>query len=91
MTESYRSLRVLEVFFENFYQYRKNFLDQIFAKGKGKVDVSLSGAHLTGAVKTDFRTVWAKIIQEVSLEYKTDLLITIDDISVKVGIDKCFL
>ena len=59
-------------------------MDQIFAFGKGKVDVSLSGAHLTGSATTDFKSVMNKISQELPQEVKGHLVIKIDDFSAKV-------
>ena len=68
----------------NFYRRRTEFMEQIFAFGKGKVDVSLSGAHLTGSCTTDFKSVLNKIRQELPQEVKGHLIIKIDDFTAKV-------
>ena len=81
---TYKAYSVFKGFGKNIWKERKNFLDQIFAQGRGKVEASLSGAHLTGTVMTDFMTVWSKLIQEVPQDAKIDLLVRIGDITVKV-------
>ena len=62
-----------------------DLINKLFAQGRGKVEASLSGALLTGTVQTDFKAIWAKIIQEIPEDAMADLNFKFDDLTVKVG------
>ena len=78
-------MTVLSGFFDQFWKDRGSFFDQVFAQAKGQVEASLSGALLTGTVQTDFKAIWAKIIQEIPEDVMADLNFKFDDLTVKVG------
>ena len=76
--------RILDDIMQTFIRRRTDFMDQIVALGKGKVDVSLSGARLSGSATTDFQSVLNKIRQDFSQNTKGHLIIKIDDFTAKV-------
>jgi len=82
--------RIMGDIMQTFIRRRTDFMDQIVALGKGKVDVSLSGARLSGSVTTDFQSVLNKIRQDFSQNTKGHLIIKIDDFTAKLKINGDF-
>ena len=64
---------------------RNGFLDQIVSNAKANVDVSLSGARLVASALTDFRSVMDKKSRGEPQDAKVDLVIKIEDVTVKVN------
>ena len=73
-------------FFDTFYNRRNEFTDQFFSKGKGKINVALSGSQLTAIVSTNFLAAMDNILKRDPLDVKADLFIKIEDITIKVCI-----
>ena len=63
---------------------RNGFLDQIVSNAKANVDVSLSGARLVASAMTDFRSVLDKKSRGEPQDAKVDLIVKIEDVTVKV-------
>jgi len=82
--EEFRSQQPLGDFFETFYNYRNEFTDQFFSKGKGKINVALSGSQLTAMVSTNFLAAMRNVLQRDPLDVKADLFIKIEDITIKL-------
>jgi len=82
-----------KVLFDGFWNRRKSFgdnvmmLEQVFSKGKGKINVALSGVQLTGLVSTDFLAAIGKILRREPLEVNTDVYIKIADLIVKLKLN----
>ena len=51
---------------------------------KANVNVSLSGARLFGSALTDFKSVMDKIVVGATQDVEIDLLVKIEDLTVKV-------
>ena len=51
---------------------------------KANVNISLSGARLTGSASTDFKMVMDRTIRGEPQDAKVDLIVKIDDFTVKV-------
>ena len=64
---------------------RNGFLDQIVSNAKANVDVSLSGARLVASALTDFRSVMDKKSRGEPQDAKVDLIVKIEDVTVKVN------
>ena len=79
------------VLFDGFWNRRKSFrdnmmmLEQLFSKGKGKINVALSGVQLTGLVSTDFLAAMGNVLQREPLEVNYDVYIKIEDLTFKVA------
>jgi len=82
--EEFRSQAPLGDFFERFYTFRKEFTEQSFSKGKGKINVALSGSQLTAMVSTNFLAAMDSVLKRDPLDVKADLFIKIEDITIKL-------
>jgi len=78
------SRELLADFFEQFYNYRKNYKEQKFSKGKGIINVSFPGSQLAATVSTDFLAAITSILKRDPIEIKADLFIKIEDITMKL-------
>ena len=63
---------------------RRSYFDLPVSNTKANVNVSLSGARLTGLASTDFKMVMDRTIRGEPQDAKVDLLVKIDDFTVKV-------
>jgi len=77
-------------FFEGFWNRRKSFLEQVFSKGKGKINVALSGVQLKGLVSTDFLAAMGNVFRREPLEVNADVYIKIEDLTVKLKLSGDF-
>ena len=81
---TYHQTETLADVIGRFWNDRKTFLEQDFTKGKGKVNVALSGAQLSGLVSTDFLVAFGKVLRREPQDVEADLFVKIEDLTVKV-------
>jgi len=83
--EEFRAQAPLADFFETFWNERKDFTDQVFSKGNGKINIALASSQLSATVKTDFLTAIGSAAQNNPLDIiKIDLFIKIEDVTIKL-------
>jgi hypothetical protein len=63
---------------------RDDFYDLPISNTKANVNISLSGARLTGSASTDFKMIEDRRIRGEPQDAKVDLIVKIDDFTVKV-------
>ena len=63
---------------------RYDFYDMPVSNTKANVNISLSGARLTGLASTDFKMLMDRTIRGEPQDAKVDLIVKIDDFTVKV-------
>jgi len=88
--KTYHQAETLADVIGRFWNNRKTFLEQDFTKGKGKVNVALSGAQLSGLVSTDFLAAFGKVLRREPQDVEADLFVKIEDLTVKLKLSVDF-